>query len=68
MERIGPATHLLVLAALVVNLWLGGDLIEGWAGHFPRAAFEVALIAGYVVLVLGFRVRGRENGRDDGNR
>jgi len=68
MERIGPATHLLVLAALVVNLWVGGDLVEGWAGHLARAAFEVALIAGYVVLVLGFRVRGRQDGRDDRDR
>ena len=65
MERIGPATHLLVLAALIVNLWLGGDLVEGLAGHLARAAFEVALIAGYVILVLGFRVRGRSDRPDD---
>lgn len=68
MERIGLATHLLVLAALVVNLWLGGDLVEGWAGRLARAAFEVALIAGYVVLVLGFRVRGRQGGPDERDR
>ena len=68
MERIGLATHLLVLAAPVVNLWLGGNLVEGWAGHLARAAFEVALISGYVVLVLGFRVRGRQDGQDDRER
>jgi hypothetical protein len=46
--------HLLVLAALVVNLWIGGDLIEVWAGHIARAAFEATLIFGYLVLVLRF--------------
>lgn len=46
--------HLLVFAAVVVNLWLGGDLVEAWAGHVARAVFEVLLILGYVVLVLGW--------------
>ena len=58
----------IVLAALVVNLWFGGDLVEGWAGHLARAAFEVTLITGYVVLVLGFRVRGRQDGQDERDR
>lgn len=44
--------HVLVLAALVVNLWVGGDLIEVWAGHAARSGFEVILILGYLVLVL----------------
>jgi hypothetical protein len=52
--RLGLAMHLLVFAAVIVNLWLGGDLVEAWAGHIARAAFEVLLILGYVVLVLGW--------------
>jgi hypothetical protein len=44
--------HVLVLAALVVNLWVGGDLIEVWAGHLARVAFEALLILGYLVFVL----------------
>lgn len=44
--------HVLVLAALVVNLWVGGDLIEVWAGHMARSGFEAVLILGYLVLVL----------------
>jgi hypothetical protein len=56
VERIGLPLHLLVLVALVVNLWFGGDLVEAWAGHFARAVFEIVLILGYVVLVIGMRV------------
>lgn len=53
--------HLLVLAALVVNLWVGGELVEAWAGHLARAGFEAVLILGYVVLVLrvGLPLPGR---------
>lgn len=46
--------HLLLLAALVVNLWLGGDLVEAWAGHAVRSAFEATLILGYLGLVIRF--------------
>ncbi len=52
---MGPVLHVVVLLALVVNLWVGGDLVEAWAGHLVRAAFEVVLILGYLVLVLGQR-------------
>jgi hypothetical protein len=55
VERVGIGLHLLVLVALVVNLWFGGDLIEVWAGHFARVAFELLLILGYLVLVVGLR-------------
>jgi hypothetical protein len=48
--------HLLAIAALLVNLWLGGDLVEGWAGHVARSAFELLLILAYGVLVLGVGV------------
>jgi hypothetical protein len=51
---VGLGRHLLVLAALVVNLWVGGDLVEAWAGHIARAVFEVVLILGYLALVLRF--------------
>jgi hypothetical protein len=51
---VGIGRHLLVLAALVVNLWIGGDLVEAWAGHIARAIFEGALIFGYLALVLHF--------------
>lgn len=43
-----------MFAAIIVNLWLGGDLVEAWAGRLARTAFEVLLILGYVVLVLGW--------------
>lgn len=43
-----------MLAALVVNLWLGGNLVEGWAGHVVRSAFEATLILGYLAWVLRF--------------
>lgn len=47
------AWQLVAFAALVVNLWIGGDYVEAWFGHIARAAFEIALIVAYVVLVLG---------------
>ena len=56
MERVGLGKHLLVLAALVVNLWVGGDLIEAWAGHAVRVGFEALLILGYLVLIVGLTV------------
>jgi hypothetical protein len=51
----GLAWQLAALAALVVNLWIGGDYVEAWFGHAARAAFEIALIVLYVALVLGVR-------------
>ncbi|MEZ4554268.1 MAG: hypothetical protein R3B59_10225 [Dehalococcoidia bacterium] len=66
---MGFGKHLLVLTALVVNLWLGGNLIEQWAGHAVRSGFEGALILGYLAWVLrfgGFRGRGSGAGSDGG--
>ena len=40
--------HLLALAALLVNLWLGGELVAALAGGAARGAFEFALIAAYL--------------------
>ncbi|MEI6665644.1 MAG: hypothetical protein WCL53_05770 [Chloroflexota bacterium] len=69
MGRISLTTHLVVLAAMVVNLWVGGDLVEVWAGHVARSAFELTLIAGYVVLVLGLgRQEGDAGERDEQSR
>jgi hypothetical protein len=50
---------------LVVNLWVGGDLVEAWAGHIARAVFEAALILGYLALVLRFTdfLRNRDSSR-----
>lgn len=62
--------HVVVLVALVVNLWIGGDLIEMWAGHIARSAFELLLILGYLVLVIEFQVpfRRDRDGRGDQSR
>lgn len=54
-----------MLAALVVNLWLGGNLVEAWAGHALRAAFEATLILGYFAWVLRFgNLRGPHAGSE----
>ncbi len=53
MNDIGITRHAVILAALVINLWIGGDLIEMGFGHAARAAFELVLILGYMVLILG---------------
>lgn len=45
--------HAVILAALVVNLWVGGDFVEMWLGHAVRSGFELVLILGYMVLILG---------------
>ncbi len=57
-----------MLSALVVNLWLGGDLVEAVAGRYARGGFELLLILGYMVLVLRVRFPFRsseEGGRDE---
>ena len=59
---MGLRRHLLVLSALVVNLWLGGDLVEAVAGHYARGGFELLLILGYMVLVLRVRFPFRSSG------
>lgn len=53
--KLGLVGHLLVLVALVVNLWFGGDLIQAWLGWDVRQVFEFALILGYMWLVLGIK-------------
>ncbi len=46
------ARHALIFVALVVNLWVGGDMVESIAGRYARGGFELLLISGYLVFVL----------------
>ena len=55
MNDISLTKHAVILVALVVNLWVGGDYIEAWLGHAARAAFELALILGWMTLIIGMR-------------
>ncbi len=50
---MGWPRHLVIFAALIVNLWLGGDLVEALGGRYARGAFEVLLILGYLWFVVG---------------
>ena len=50
---MGLWRHLLVFGALVVNLWVGGDLVEAFAGGMARVGFEALLILGYLWFVIG---------------
>ena len=55
MSDIGWGKHAVIMVAMVINLWVGGDLVEIWLGHFARAAFEVTLILGWLTLIVGMR-------------
>lgn len=73
MNDISLTKHAVILVALVVNLWVGGDYIEAWFGHGWRAAFELALIFGWMTLIVGMRAplpwrRPREDGARDKDR
>ena len=57
--------HLVVFAALVVNLWVGGALIEQLAGLFVRGGFEMLLIFGYLHFMWGFPGKLRRSPEDD---
>lgn len=50
---MGWPRHLVIFAALLVNLWLGGDLVEALAGSYVRGLFELLLILGYLWFVVG---------------
>jgi hypothetical protein len=45
--------HIAVFLALVVNLWVGGDLVEEFAGVAVRVVYELTLIGGWLWLVIG---------------
>ncbi|MDA1010947.1 MAG: hypothetical protein O2888_05680 [Chloroflexi bacterium] len=55
MQEISLTRHVVIFLALVVNLWVGGDLIQAWAGPFWRTAFELGLILGWMTIILGMR-------------
>ena len=55
MNGLDLRMHVLAIVALAVNLWVGGDLVEAWLGAGVRSAFELLLILGYMVVVLGMR-------------
>ena len=55
MNGLDLRIHVLAIVALAVNLWVGGDLVEAWLGAGVRSAFELLLIVGYMVVVLGMR-------------
>ena len=66
-DRLGWGAHAAILAALAINLWVGGDLIEARLGHVARSVFEIALIGAWLVLVVGMRWWGdRTNGSGSG--
>ncbi len=67
MNRVFLA-HLVIFVALIVNLWLAGDVVEAWLGPYVRSGFEITLILGYMWFVLGMRVIRRSRRRDDGER
>ena len=56
--------HLVIFAALIVNLWLAGDVVEAWLGPYVRTGFELTLILGYLWFIVGIRVIRRSRGRD----
>lgn len=53
VNEIGFGKHAIILTAVIINLWVGGDYIESWFGHGWRTVFELLLILGYMVLILG---------------
>lgn len=55
MSELGWGMHAAILVALVVNLWFGGDIVEARFGHVVRSALELALIGGWLILVVGMR-------------
>ena len=55
MNGLSLGTHIAAVVALVINLWAGGDLVEAWIGHTARSGFELLLMLGYMVFVLGIR-------------
>ena len=67
---MSPWQHLGVFVALVINLWIGGDLVEEFTGPAVRVVVELALIGGWLWLVVGVGgLLGRErDGRPPGDR
>ena len=51
--------HIVVFAALVTVLWLGGGLIMEFVGRYARTGFEFLLILGYLHVMWNFPGRLR---------
>jgi hypothetical protein len=62
--------HVLVFAALVTVLWLGGGLIMEFVGRYARTGFEFLLIFAYLHVMWNFpgRLRPPPGESDDGGR
>ena len=48
--------NIAAIAALIVILWIGGNLFEEFIGRIWRAIFEFLLILMYAIVVLKFRI------------
>jgi len=48
--------NIVSIAALIIILWIGGNLFEEFSGPIWRAIFEFLLILIYVIIVLKFRI------------
>ena len=66
-DRLGWGAHAAILAALAINLWVGGDLIEARLGYVARSVFEIAMIGAWLVLVVGMRWWGDRRPPEDGD-
>lgn len=51
--------HLAILAVLGLDLWLGGAMVDDMFGSIANRAFEVVLLAGYLLFVLGIGLPAR---------
>ena len=63
MNGLSITTHVAAAIALVINLWVAGDLVELWLGHSVRNGFELLLTFGYAVSSSGFACRRSGAGR-----
>ena len=73
MNDLGWAMQAAVLAALIVNLWFGGDIVEVWLGgtrlaHVVRSVLEIALIGAWLILVVGMRAPWKRPPPEDADR
>ncbi len=58
-------SHLVVLGLLIIDLAVGGPLIDQLAGRWGLIGFEFLLILGYMLLVLGIVPWRRSGGGSD---
>lgn len=63
MTAMSLIAHVGVLALLLVDLALGGQIVSRYLGRYPTIAFEFAIILGYVLFVLQWLPWRRPDGR-----